>query len=91
MAVELEKYQDILAELGEHAVEVLRASWDEAARVFTPRGLENYYLNGATSLKSLGRGTDLVVSFIQSAPAVAHELGEDAVREMLAAAIKMYS
>ena len=91
MAVELEKYQDILAELGEHAVEVLRASWDEAARVFTPRGLENYYLNGAISLKSLGRGTDLVVSFIQSAPAVAHELGEDAVREMLAAAIKMYS
>ena len=91
MAVELEKYQDILAELGEHAGEVLRASWDEAARVFTPRGLENYYLSGATSLKSLGRGTDLVVSFIQSAPAVARELGEDAVHEMLAAAIKMYS
>ncbi len=91
MAVELEKYQDILAELGEHAGEVLRASWDEAARVFTPRGLENYYLNGATSLKSLGRGADLVVSFIQSAPAVARELGEDAVHEMLAAAIKMYS
>ena len=91
MAVELEKYQDILAELGEHASEVLRASWDEAARVFTPRGLENDYLNGATSLKSLGRGTDLVVSFIQSAPAVARELGEDAVHEMLAAAIKMYS
>ena len=91
MAVELEKYQDILAELGEHAGEVLRASWDEAARVFTPRGLENYYLNGATSLKSLGRGTDLVVSFIQSAPAVARELGEDAVHDMLAAGIKMYS
>ncbi|MBU2828709.1 hypothetical protein [Acidithiobacillus ferriphilus] len=28
MAVELEKYQDILAELGAHASEVLRASWD---------------------------------------------------------------
>ncbi|CDQ09924.1 von Willebrand factor type A [Acidithiobacillus ferrivorans] len=91
MAVELEKYQDILAELGEHASEVLRASWDEAARVFTPRGLENGYLKGAASLKSLGRGTDLVVSFIQSAPAVARELGEDAVHDMLAAGIKMYS
>ena len=91
MAVELEKYQDILAELGEHASEVLRASWDEAARVFTPRGLEKDYLNGAASLKSLGRGTDLVVSFIQSAPAVARELGEDAVHDMLAAGIKMYS
>ncbi len=91
MAVELEKYQDILDELGEHAGEVLRAAWDEAARVFSPRGLENYYLQGAVGLKSLGRGTDLVVSFIQSAPAVARELGEDAVHEMLTAAIKMYS
>ena len=91
MAVELEKYQDILDELGEHAGEVLRASWGEAARVFSPRGLENYYLQGATGLKSLGRGTDLVVSFIQSAPAVARELGEDAVSDLLAAAIKMYS
>ncbi len=91
MAIELEKYQDILDELGEHAGGVLRASWDEAARVFSPRGLENYYLQGATGLKSLGRGTDLVVSFIQSAPAVARELGEDAVSDLLAAAIKMYS
>ena len=90
MAVELEKYQDILDELGDHAGEVLRASWSEAARVFTPRGLEAY-LQGATSLKSLGRGTDLVVSFIQSAPAVAHEIGEDAVSDLLSTAIKMYS
>ena len=91
MAVELEKYQDILDEIGEHASEVLRASWGEAARVFSPHGLENTYLQGATGLKSLGRGTDLVVSFIQSAPAVARELGEDAVRDLLATAIKMYS
>ena len=90
MAVELEKYQDILDELGEHAGEVLRASWTEAARVFTPRGLEAY-LQGATSLKSLGRGTDLVASFIQSAPAVAHEIGEDAVSDLFRTAIKMYS
>ena len=90
MVVELEKYQDILDELGDHAGEVLRASWTEAARVFTPRGLEAY-LQGATSLKSLGRGTDLVVSFIQSAPAVAHEIGEDAVSDLLSTAIKMYS
>ncbi|MHB1235933.1 MAG: VWA domain-containing protein [Gallionella sp.] len=91
MAVELEKYQDILDELGEHAGEVLRASWGEAARVFSSRGIEKYYLEGATGLKSLGRGTDLVASFIQSAPTVARELGEDAVSDMLAATIKMYS
>ena len=90
MAVELEKYQHILDELGDHAAEVLRASWTEAARVFTPRGLDAY-LQGATSLRSLGRGTDVVVSFIQSAPAVAHEIGEDAVYDLLSTAIKMYS
>jgi nitric oxide reductase NorD protein len=91
MAVELEKYQDILDELGEHAGEALRASWGEAVRVFSSRGIEKNYLEGAIGLKSLGRGTDLVVSFIESAPAVARELGEDAVSDMLAATIKMYS
>ena len=91
MAVELEKYQDILDELGEHASEILRASWGEATRVFSSRGIEKVYLDGATGLLSLGRGTDLVVSFIQNSPAVARELGEDSVSDMLAATIKMYS
>ncbi len=91
MAVKLDNYQDVLDELGEHAGEVLSASWGEAARVFSPRGLENFYLQGAAGLKTLGRGTDLVVSFIQNAPAVARELGEDAVGDLLAVAIKMYS
>jgi nitric oxide reductase NorD protein len=90
MAVELEKYQDILDDLGEHSAEILRASWTEATRVFSPRGLENY-LHGAAGLKSLGRGSELVASFIQNAPAVAKELGEDAVSDLLSAVIKMYS
>lgn len=90
MAVELENYQDILEELGEHSESALRASWSEATRVFSPRNLE-VYLRGATSLKSLRRGTDSVVSFIQNAPAVARELGEDSVGDLLSAAIKMYS
>ncbi len=91
MSVDLEKHQDILDELGEHAGEILRASWGEAARVFSSRGIVKIYLEGATGLLSLGRGTDLVVSFLQSAPAVARELGEDSVSDMLAATIKMYS
>ncbi|HSJ47848.1 MAG TPA: VWA domain-containing protein [Gammaproteobacteria bacterium] len=90
MAIQLAEYQDVLDELGEHAGEVLEATWHEAARVFSPRGLEEY-LRGAAGLKSLGRGTDLVVSFIESAPLVAREIGEQAVSELLSAAIKMYS
>ncbi len=91
MSVDLEKHQDILDELGEHAGEILRASWGEAARVFSSRGIVNIYLEGATGLLSLGRGTDLVVSFLQNAPAVARELGEDSVSDMLSATIRMYS
>jgi uncharacterized protein YegL len=90
MAIQLADYQDVLDELGEHAGEVLEATWHDAARVFTPRGLEAW-LRGAAGLKSLGRGSDLVVSFIESAPQVAKEIGEQAVAELLSTAIKMYS
>nr|CAA6820500.1 MAG: Rubisco activation protein CbbO [uncultured Thiotrichaceae bacterium] len=90
MAIQLSDYQDVLDELGETANEALEANWHEAARVFSPRGRETY-LRGASGLNSLGRGTDLVVSFIENAPQVAREIGEDAVAELLSAAIKMYS
>jgi nitric oxide reductase NorD protein len=90
MTIQLADYPDVLDELGEQGREVLEATWQEAARVFTPRGLEAY-LRGASSLKALGRGTDLVVSFIESAPLVAREIGEQAVADLLSAAIRMYS
>jgi nitric oxide reductase NorD protein len=91
MAIDLDEYRDLLDELGEHAEEVLRGAWEETARVFSPRGLVEYYLRAALNLKALGRGSDLVVSFLESAPAVARALGEDAVRELVSAAIAMYS
>ncbi len=90
MAVQLVDYPELLEDLGEHAKEVLEANWHEAARVFTARGLEAY-LQGASSLKALGRGSDLVVAFVESAPQVAREIGEQAVFEMLSTAIRMYS
>jgi nitric oxide reductase NorD protein len=90
MAVHLADYQAILDELDEHITEVLEATWHDAARVLSPRGLEGY-VHGASSLKSLGRGNELVIAFIESAPLVAREIGEDAVAELLSAAIKMFS
>ncbi len=90
MSVQLDDYDELLTELGDHPAEVLRAAWHEAARVFSPRGLETY-LRGARALKSLGRGTDLVVSFIQGAPEIAREIGEDAVDELVQAALGMAS
>ena len=90
MAIQLADYADTLDELGEHGREVLEATWQDATRVFSPRGLETY-LRGATGLKALGRGSDMVVSFIEAAPQVAREIGEQAVSELLSAAIRMYS
>ncbi len=90
MAIQLADYPEVLEDLGEHAGEVLAANWHEAARVFSRRGLEAY-LQGAASLKALGRGTDLVIAFIESAPLVAREIGEQAVSELLSTAIRMYS
>ncbi|EIJ34440.1 nitric oxide reductase activation protein NorD [Thiothrix nivea] len=90
MAIQLSDYQDVLDELGETANAVLESNWHDAARVFTPRGLDTY-LRGAAGLNSLGRGTDLVEAFLEAAPQVAREIGEEAVSELLSAAIKMYS
>jgi Nitric oxide reductase activation protein len=90
MTIQLSEHQDVLEELGDRAKEVLEANWQDAARVFSPRGLQSY-LDGATSLKALGRGTDLVIAFIESAPQVAREVGEQAAFELLSTAIKLYS
>ena len=42
MTLSLEHHTELLEELGAHASEILQSSWYEAARVFSPQGLENY-------------------------------------------------
>ena len=82
MSLSIENHAELLEELGANAGEVLQSAWYEAARVFSPQGLENY-VQGARALKNLGRGSELVISFIQSAPGIAKEIGEDAVVDLL--------
>jgi nitric oxide reductase NorD protein len=82
MTLSLEHHTELLEDLGSHASEILQSSWHEAARVFSAQGLENY-VQGARSLKSLGRGSELVIVFIESAPSIAKEIGEDSVVDLL--------
>jgi hypothetical protein len=82
MAIHLEEFQELLAELPGGAQDLLRASWAEAARAFSPRGLDNY-LKGAVALHHLGRGEDLVVSYLQSTPDVARGIGEDVLPDLV--------
>lgn len=90
MSLSLENHAELLEELGTHASEILQSSWYEAARVFSPQGLENY-VQGARALKNLGRGGELVITFIQSAPSVAKEIGEDSVVDLLDAVMALAS
>ncbi len=90
MTLSLETHTELLDELGAHAGEVLQSAWYEAARVFSPQGLENY-VQGARALKNLGRGSELVITFIQSAPSVAKEIGEDSVVDLLDAVMALAS
>jgi len=91
MSVALEDYGELAEQLGGHAKEVLQACWNEAARTFTAAALENVYLKGARALHALGRGSDLVVTFLQEAPAVAREVGEEAVVDLVEIALRCAS
>ena len=82
MAIHLEEYQELLDELPSGAQEVLRGAWNEAARAFSARGLDNY-LKGAVALHSLGRGEEMVVSYVQTMPEVARAIGEDVLPDVV--------
>ncbi|MBT7942670.1 MAG: VWA domain-containing protein, partial [Alphaproteobacteria bacterium] len=71
-------------------LEALESSYQEAARVLSPRGLANY-LEGVRAMCTLGRGEDLILSYIQEIPQVAKEVGEDIIPEIVGAVMKLSS
>ncbi len=90
MAIHLEEYQSLLDELPSGSQEVLRGAWNEAARVFSARGLDNY-IKGAVALHNLGRGEELVVTYIQAMPEVARAIGEDILPDLVNFLLSMAS
>lgn len=90
MSIDLAQYRDYLEHLAPEVHPILEGTFHEAARVMTPTGLQ-HYLEGAKGLSGLGRGTDLVATYLQEMPAVAREVGEEAVREAIVAALKLAS
>jgi hypothetical protein len=84
MSINLEDYQELLDSLSPELQDSLRASWHEASKIFSARGLSNY-LTGAAALKNLGKGDSLIASWIDHAPMVAKEIGEDAVPDLVQA------
>lgn len=90
MTIQLEDYQAFLEKLSPDAREILESSWQEASRVMSPAGLQDY-LDGAQSLHKLGRGKDLVMTYLQEMPLVVKECGEDIIPDIVTAAMKLSS
>ncbi|MEN8212915.1 MAG: VWA domain-containing protein [Pseudomonadota bacterium] len=90
MAIQLEEYQEFLEKISPEVRDVLDGSYQEATRVMSPTGLQDY-LDGAKGLCQLSRGNDLVITYLQEMPLVAKECGEDIIPDCVTAAMKLSS
>ena len=89
-SIKLEDYAEFLEEVAPEVKDVLEGTFHEAARVMSPSGLETY-LDGARALAKLGRGHDLVITYLQEMPLVVKECGEDIINDVVTAAMKVSS
>jgi len=90
VSIDLKEYHAQLDELDPHVRDTLESSFAEAARVMSPQGLHNW-LEGAKGLSQLGRGNELVVTYIQEMPVVVKEVGEDILKDCITQAMKLAS
>jgi nitric oxide reductase NorD protein len=90
MSIQLEDYEEFLQEASPVIRDVLGSTFQEASRLMSPSGLEDY-MDGAKTLCHLGKGSDLVVTYIQEMPLVVKECGEDVIPDCLTAAMKLSS
>lgn len=90
MSIKLEDYAELLEDLTPHTRDKLNAAWHDATKVFSPRGLDNY-LKGVSAIRGLGRGDSLVETWIENAPMVAKEVGEDVVADLATASLMLAS
>jgi hypothetical protein len=90
MTVKLEDYAPCLQKAAPEVADTLEACFHDAARVMSPAGLHDY-MEGAKGLCNLGRGHDVVLSYLEEMPAVVQECGEDIIRDCIEAALKLSS
>lgn len=90
MAIKLDDYEDYLQGIAPEIRDVLEGTFAEASHVMSPAGMQAY-LEGAKALAGLGRGKELVISYLQDMPMVAKECGEDIIGDCVTAAMKLSS
>jgi nitric oxide reductase NorD protein len=90
MSVKLEDYQELLEGLPPEVMQVLHSSWVEATKAFSARGLDNY-LKAASAINQLGRGVGLVIAWLEEAPHVSKEIGEEVIVDLAQTAMNLTS
>ncbi|RRQ21713.1 nitric oxide reductase activation protein NorD [Thiohalobacter thiocyanaticus] len=90
MTINLDDYRDCFEKAAPEIRDTLESTFLEASRVMSPAGLQEY-MEGGKGLCSLGRGHDLVLAYLEEMPMVAKEVGEDVIRDVIAAAMKLSS
>lgn len=90
MSVNLTDYKELLESLPVESMTLLENAWHDATKILSPRGLDNY-LKGAAALQGLGRGRALVDTWIDEAPQVAKEVGEDVISDLATTALMLAS
>lgn len=90
MSIHLEDYTEFLQETAPEVRDVLEGTFHEAARVMSPAGLQAY-MDGAKGLCDLGRGSGVVITYLQEMPLVVKECGEDIISDCLTAAMRLAS
>ena len=90
MTVDFSQYIACLDTEDQEHRAALDSSYQEAARVMSPRGLQNY-LEGMRAMCSLGRNRDLVLTYVQEVPEVVREVGEDVIPDIVTGTMKLSS
>ncbi len=90
MSIDLNEYEVCFKDVAPEVQDTLEGTFQEASRVMSPAAM-HVYLEGAKGLCGLGRGSDLVITYLQEMPLVVRECGEDVLEDCIAGALKLSS
>ena len=89
-AVQLSDFEQKFRNSSDILHDALAGSFVEASKVMSPNGLK-VYLDGAGALHAMGKGEDMVISFLEETPMVVREVGESIIGEIVFSIMKMSS
>ncbi|MDF1620628.1 nitric oxide reductase activation protein NorD [Pseudothioclava nitratireducens] len=90
MKVALDDYAPELIKAAPELEDSLEGLFHEAARLMSPAGLKDY-MDGARAMNALGKGPRLLTAYLDEMPQVVKECGEDVIRDVVGAVMKLTS